>query len=126
MNASIIKKVLVATVLVGVMVAGAGMHVTAWAVPEPEQPLPIYVLAPWDGIFTRGPFQNAPPYVEVGAKVEPNTIVGQVEQMRAFPLTAGCHGVVVEFLIADGEMVTAMQPLVKIVPNPERPVPPVQ
>ena len=78
--------------------------------PEPKpdkQPLAVYVVAPMDGIFWRGIYPGAAPYVEVGSTVEANTVVAHIEHMRTTKLTA------------DGQLVKTWQPLIKIVPKPK-------
>ena len=100
---------------------GGGVFVET---PKPEkQAAPIYVLAPIGGIFWRGEYQGAKPYVEVGVDVEPTTMVAQVEHFKALKLTAGVHGTIVEILVADGQLVAAWQPLMKIIPKPVKTVP---
>ena len=86
--------------------------------PQPDKkPLAVYVVAPMDGIFWRGIYSGATPYAEIGTTVGVNTVVAHIEHMRSTSLTAGIEGTVVEVLVADGQLVKAWQPLLKILPK---------
>jgi acetyl-CoA carboxylase biotin carboxyl carrier protein len=64
------------------------------------------VVAPLLGTFYRAPRPGAPPFVEVGGAVEPQTIVGIIEVMKLMTtVRAGAAGVVREILARDGELV---------------------
>lgn len=101
------------------LVSTAGGDALAAKEKPDKQPLPVFIVAPMDGIFWRGTYPGAAPYVEVGQSVEVNTIVAHIEHMRTTRLTAGYEGTVVELLVVDGQMVRAWQPLIKILPNPK-------
>lgn len=80
------------------------------AVPVPENC--VVVKAPNLGIFYRSPKPGAPPYVELGAQVDPETEVCLIEVMKLFtPVHAGLSGVVRHICVEDGEMVEHDQPL---------------
>jgi len=64
----------------------------------------VAVRPPLLGTFYRAPQPGAPPFVEVGAAVEEDTVVGIVETMKMMtPVHAGVRGTVVEFRTGNGE-----------------------
>jgi acetyl-CoA carboxylase biotin carboxyl carrier protein len=64
----------------------------------------VGIRAPLPGTFYRAPKPGADPYVEVGSRVEEDTVVGVLETMKLFnSVHANVRGVVVEFLIDDAE-----------------------
>jgi acetyl-CoA carboxylase biotin carboxyl carrier protein len=69
------------------------------------------------GTFYRAPRPDLPPYVEVGAAVEPDTTVCLIEAMKVFTgVTAGVRGTVAEVLVEDGQFVEYGQPLFRVRP----------
>lgn len=90
---------------------------------EPEttaNPIPsaaglIDIRPPLMGTFYRSPKPGAPPFVEIGSKVEANTIVAIIETMKLMnPVAAQVHGVVAEICVADGEAVDADRVLMRL------------
>ncbi len=76
------------------------------------------VRAPSMGVFYRAPKPGEPPFVERGARVEPDTTVGLVEVMKLFSsVLAGCSGTLTHVLVADGASVAEGQPLVAVRPG---------
>jgi len=72
----------------------------------------IAVRAPNLGTFYRAPKPGAPPYVEVGARVEPTTELCLIEVMKLFTsVHAGVAGVVRRVLVNDAELVEFDQAL---------------
>jgi len=66
----------------------------------------VAVRAPLPGTFYRAPQPGAAPFVEVGAQVAPDTVVGIVETMKMMnSVPALVHGEVVAILVANGTMV---------------------
>jgi acetyl-CoA carboxylase biotin carboxyl carrier protein len=64
----------------------------------------VAVHPPLLGTFYRAPKPGAPPFVDVGDKVEEDTVVGIVETMKMMtPVHAGVRGTVVEFRTGNGE-----------------------
>ena len=62
----------------------------------------IGIRAPLPGTFYRAPKPGADPYVEVGSRVEEDTVVGLLETMKLFnSVHANVRGEVVEFLVDD-------------------------
>jgi len=64
------------------------------------------VRAPLLGTFYRAPKPGAPPFVEVGARVEPDTVIGIIEVMKLMnAVRAGARGVVRDIRARDGVLV---------------------
>jgi acetyl-CoA carboxylase biotin carboxyl carrier protein len=64
----------------------------------------VAVRPPLLGTFYRAPKPGAPPFVDIGDRVEEDTVVGIVETMKMMtPVHAGVRGTVVEFRIDNGE-----------------------
>ena len=71
-----------------------------------RDPLLAEVRAPLLGTFYRAPRPGAPPFVEVGAAVEPDTTVGIIEVMKLMnTVRAGTRGRVREIRARDGSLV---------------------
>jgi acetyl-CoA carboxylase biotin carboxyl carrier protein len=78
----------------------------------------LEVRAPLPGTFYRAPKPGAPPYVEVGSRVEEDTVVGLIETMKLFnAIHANARGTVVEFLLNDAELAQKNGPLLLIEPD---------
>ena len=76
------------------------------------------VLAPSLGLFWRSPKPGAPPFVEVGGRVEPDSTVCIVEVMKLMNhVKAGSAGIVSAVHVTNGDMVEYGQPLMSIVPE---------
>jgi biotin carboxyl carrier protein len=70
------------------------------------------------GVFYRSPEPGAPPFVEVGARVEEGATLGLVEVMKMFNgVTAPVSGEVVEVLAGNDEFVEFGQPLFRLRPG---------
>jgi acetyl-CoA carboxylase biotin carboxyl carrier protein len=77
------------------------------------------VLAPLPGTFYRAPMPGAPPFVEVGRRVEPDTVVGIVETMKLMnSVAAGVGGTVAEIPVANAEFAERDAVLMWIRANP--------
>lgn len=75
------------------------------AVPVATDPNVHEVVAPLLGTFYRAPKPGAPPFVEVGAQVSEETVIGIIEVMKLMnSVRAGVSGTVTEFLVADGTL----------------------
>jgi acetyl-CoA carboxylase biotin carboxyl carrier protein len=62
------------------------------------------VRAPLPGTFYRAPMPGAPPFVEVGSRVQPETVVGIVETMKLMnSVAAGVAGTVAEIAVGNAE-----------------------
>lgn len=76
------------------------------------------VPAPLPGTFYRAPQPGAPPFVEVGAKVGPDTVVGIVETMKLMnPVHAGQAGIITAICIDNATMVDGGAVLMLIQPD---------
>ena len=93
----------------------------ASATPAPaivDDPALIAVRAPLLGTFYRAPKPGAPPFVDLGASVEPDTIVGIIEVMKLMnTVRAGARGVVREIRARDGTLVEYGETLLTIDPR---------
>jgi acetyl-CoA carboxylase biotin carboxyl carrier protein len=89
------------------------------AVAAPHAAGLVAVTAPLIGTFYRSPAPGAPPFVEVGARVEPNDTVCIVEVMKLMnAVRAGCRGRVVEIRAENGALVEYGQTIMLIDPAP--------
>ena len=62
------------------------------------------VRAPLPGTFYRAPMPGAPPFVDLGSHVEPDTVVAIIETMKLMnSVCAGIRGTVAEILLADAQ-----------------------
>jgi acetyl-CoA carboxylase biotin carboxyl carrier protein len=74
-----------------------------------------FVAAPMLGTFYRAPKPGAPPYVEAGSIVEPETIVGIIEVMKLMnTVRAGLRGTVLEVIARDGALVEYGEALLRV------------
>jgi len=86
--------------------------------PPPVDPNLVAVRAPLLGTFYRAPKPGAPPFAEVGATVEPDSIVGIIELMKLMnTVRAGARGVVREIRAQDGTLVEYGETLLLIDPR---------
>jgi acetyl-CoA carboxylase biotin carboxyl carrier protein len=66
----------------------------------------VAVPAPLLGVFYRAPKPGEPPFVEVGSKVAPDTIIGIIEVMKLMnTVRAGVSGEVLRIDARNGELV---------------------
>jgi acetyl-CoA carboxylase biotin carboxyl carrier protein len=78
----------------------------------------IEVKSPLLGIFYRAPKPGEPPFVEVGSRVEAETVIGIIEVMKLMnSARAGVAGEVVEILGVNGEMVEHGEVLMLVRPD---------
>ncbi len=74
-----------------------------------------YVRAPLPGTFYRAPAPGAPPFIEVGAAVSPDTVVGIIETMKLMnPVHAGVSGVIEAILVENATMIAKGAALVRL------------
>jgi acetyl-CoA carboxylase biotin carboxyl carrier protein len=96
-----------------VVVVGAEL-----AEPLIEEPAAVEVTAPLVGTFYRAEQPGAPPLVEEGSLVEPDTVVGIIEALHVLTeVEAGCSGTVTHVLATDGLAVQYGQPLFHVMPG---------
>lgn len=90
----------------------------AAAVPAAGPPGTQPVPAPLLGIFYRAPKPGEPPFIETGARVEPDTIVGIIEVMKLMnTVRAGVRGQVVAIPARNGELVEYGEALLFVRPD---------
>jgi len=76
------------------------------------------VRAPLLGTFYRAPKPGAPPFVDVGTRVEPETVIGIIEVMKLMnTVRAGAPGVVRAIHARDGELVEYGEALMVLAPR---------
>ncbi|MEM6884452.1 MAG: acetyl-CoA carboxylase biotin carboxyl carrier protein [Verrucomicrobiota bacterium] len=73
------------------------------------------INSPMVGTFYRAPSPDSPPFVDVGSKVTPDTVVCIVEAMKVMnEIKAETTGVITEILVESGKPAEFSQPLFKI------------
>lgn len=78
----------------------------------------VEVTSPLLGIFYHAPKPGEPPFVEVGSKVDTETVIGIVEVMKLMnSVSAGVKGEVVEIMGANGELVEHGEVLLLVRPE---------
>jgi acetyl-CoA carboxylase biotin carboxyl carrier protein len=76
------------------------------------------VASPLLGIFYRAPKPGEPPFVEVGARVEEDTVIGIIEVMKLMnSVRAGVKGEVAEILAENGALVEYSEILMRVRPS---------
>jgi len=74
-----------------------------------------FIVAPMIGTFYRAPAPEAPPFVQVGDSVTPDTVVCIVEAMKVMnEIKAGMSGKVVDVLVENAQPVEFGQPLFRV------------
>ena len=75
------------------------------------------ITAPMLGTFYRAEAPGKPPFVEVGARVEPDTILCIIEVMKMMnSVTAGVSGTIAAVVPENAELVEYGQPLFRLEP----------
>ena len=78
----------------------------------------VEVKSPLLGVFYRAPKPGEPAFVEVGSRVEEDTVVGIIEVMKLMnSARAGVAGEVVEIIATNGEMVEHGECLMLVRPD---------
>ena len=81
----------------------------------PADPNAVDVPSPMLGVFYRAPKPGEPPFVEVGSKVEEDTIIGIIEVMKLMnTVRAGVRGEVAEILAQNGTLVEYDETLLRV------------
>jgi acetyl-CoA carboxylase biotin carboxyl carrier protein len=77
----------------------------------------LVITAPLPGTFYRAPQPGAPPFVEVGDKVSPDTVVAIIETMKLMnPVHAGVDGDIAEIIPENAEPIESHSILMKVKP----------
>lgn len=75
------------------------------------------IIAPLPGTFYRAPQPGAPPFVEIGDRVDADTVVAIIETMKLMnPVHAGVDGEIVEIIPDNAEPVEPHAILMKVKP----------
>jgi len=75
------------------------------------------IVAPMLGTFYRAPAPGEAPFVDVGSRVEPDTIVCIIEVMKMMnSVHAGVSGTIAEVYVENGEPVEYGAPLFRVEP----------
>ncbi len=86
--------------------------------PSSEADNTIPIKSPTVGTFYAAPSPDDPPFVTVGTKVNPDTIVCIVEAMKVFnQIPAEVSGTIEELLVSNGDPVEFGQPLYRVRPG---------
>ena len=81
----------------------------------PSEPGLTDIPSPFLGVFYRAPRPNEPPFVEVGSRVEEDTLIGIAEVMKMMnPIRAGLEGEIVEILSENGRLVEYGETLMRV------------
>jgi acetyl-CoA carboxylase biotin carboxyl carrier protein len=73
------------------------------------------ITSPTPGTFYAKPTPDDPAYVQVGSKVNPESVVCKIEAMKIFnDIVAECSGTIVEVLVENAQPVEYGQPLFKV------------
>ena len=85
---------------------------------SPAQSVWLEVSAPLVGIFYRAPRPGEPPFVELGSKVEAETVIGIIEVMKLMnTVRSGVKGEVAEILVRNGAAVEFGEILMRVRPE---------
>ena len=90
------------------------------AAPQPVAPstTEVEIKSPMIGTFYRAPSPESASYIEVGAEVNPETVVCIIEAMKVMnEIKAEAKGVITQVLIENAKPVEFGQPLFKIRPS---------
>lgn len=73
------------------------------------------ITSPTPGTFYAKPGPDDPPFVKVGSKVRPDSVVCKIEAMKIFnDIAAECTGTIVEILVDNAQPVEYGQPLFRV------------
>jgi acetyl-CoA carboxylase biotin carboxyl carrier protein len=86
------------------------------AAPAPSKKL-VEIKSQTVGTFYAAANPDSPPFVKLGAKVTPTTVVGLIEAMKLFnEVAAECSGTIVEILVENQQAVEFGQVLFRVDP----------
>jgi len=84
----------------------------------PSEPGLLEIPAPLLGIFYRAPKPGEPPFVDMGSKIEEETIIGIIEVMKLMhSVHAGVKGEVVDILVENGQAIEYGEVLFRVRPG---------
>jgi acetyl-CoA carboxylase biotin carboxyl carrier protein len=88
---------------------------SAPAAPGAEEPGIVYIKSPMVGTFYRSPSPESKAFVDMGSKIEENSLVCIIEAMKIMnEIQAETKGTVVEILVENGQPVEYGQRLFKL------------
>ena len=80
----------------------------------------VDIAAPIVGTFYRAPKPGAAPFVDIGSRVEPNTVIAIIEVMKLMnSIPAGMTGEIAEICVGNGDFVERGHTLMRV--KPDRP-----
>ena len=83
-----------------------------------QEPKPAEIKSPLVGTFYAQPSPDSEPFVELGSRVEPDTVVCIIEAMKVMnEIKAEMSGVIVDVVAASGSAVEYGQVLFKVRPD---------
>jgi len=95
----------------------AAQPTTAGASTAPVTP-ELDIKSPMIGTFYRAPSPESASYIEVGAEVNPDTVVCIIEAMKVMnEIKAEAKGIITQVLVENAKPVEFGQPLFKLRPN---------
>ncbi len=98
--------------------APAGVPVAAPVLPSAPAPSEQEIKSPMIGTVYRSPSPESASYVEVGAEVNPDTVVCIIEAMKVMnEIKAEVKGVITQVLIENAKPVEFGQPLFRVRPG---------
>ena len=100
--------------------AASGPSASAAPASKPEAAAKnlISVKSPTPGTFYAAASPGAAPFVQVGGRVTPTTVIGVIEAMKIFnEIQAECTGVVAEICVENQQPVEYGQVLLKVDPT---------
>jgi len=98
--------------------AAAAQPITASAALQGPAKKLIEIKSVTPGTFYAAPSPDAPPFVKVGSKVTPTSVVCQIEAMKLFnEIAAECTGTIVEVLAENQQAVEYGQVLFRVDPT---------
>jgi acetyl-CoA carboxylase biotin carboxyl carrier protein len=78
----------------------------------------VEIKSPTIGTYYAQEKEGAPPYVTVGARVTPTSVVGLIEAMKLYnEIQAGCSGVIAEIVVKNAQPVEFNQVLFRVDPT---------
>ncbi len=88
------------------------------AAKPPSDPSLVDVPSPLLGVFYRAPKPGEPPFVDVGSKVEADSVIGIIEVMKLMnTVRAGVAGEVADILGENGALVEYGETLMRVRPS---------
>jgi acetyl-CoA carboxylase biotin carboxyl carrier protein len=87
---------------------------------EPARPARalVEIKSPTPGTFYAKANPDAEPYVRVGSRVTPTTVVGLIEAMKLYnEITADCTGVIAEIIVENAQAVEYGEVLFRVDPT---------